>query len=41
MHIPPIPTTGSEDNMDALFYALPLAVAASAIFATLGVDWFF
>jgi len=26
--------------MDALFYALPLAVIASAIFATLGVDWF-
>jgi hypothetical protein len=35
-----MPTTGPEDNMDALFYALPLAVAASAIFATLGVKWF-
>ena len=25
----------------ALFYALPLAVLASAVFATLGVKWFF
>ena len=24
----------------AYFYALPLAVVAAAIFATLGVDWF-
>jgi len=40
-HGPVMPDAwAKETDMDALFYALPLAIAASAIFATIGVELF-